>query len=132
MGVVVGIDGSPSSIAALRRGRAEADRRRCELLVVHVAAPTEQSHAHGEGLLREFTGGDRSLLLTGVPGSVLAGHARDADLLVIGTAFAKAPFEGSTVSTVLHRVPCPLIVCDSGDIAGRMAWNVEFPCAVGV
>ncbi|WP_084966040.1 universal stress protein [Thermoactinospora rubra] len=128
MAVIVGLDGSPSSIAALRRGREEAVRRGVGLLVVHVVQEAgEDVRREGERLLAHFADGERTLLLTGPAGEVLSCQASGGDAIVLGTGFGGRPLEGATVAAVLHAAPCPVIVCDSGDLAGRMSWSVHFP-----
>lgn len=131
MGVIVGLDGSPSSLAALRLGREEAVRQGVDLVVVHVV-PTadEEVRRDGERLLGHLAGDAHTLLLTGSPGEMLSNQSSGADVIVVGGGFDGQPLDGSTVSVVLRSAACPVIVCDSRDLADRMSWTVRFPPAL--
>jgi nucleotide-binding universal stress UspA family protein len=132
--VVVGVDGSPSSIAALELAVDEACRRGATLVVVHswmvpmyggyVAlpmdpAPFEEEARQSLDHLVQRAGeraGDlkiESLLVCGPAGPELVNAAKDADLLVVGSrgrgGFVGMLF-GSSSHYVLHHAPCPVVV----------------------
>ncbi|WP_157430760.1 universal stress protein [Actinomadura macra] len=127
--VVVGVDGSPNSIAALRRSAREALSRHARLDVVHVLEPGESStprlwRAAREWLrLRDLVARTipRSQHLTtrlrivyGVAGEALVEAAKHAELLVIGARFSSEHgglFGGDTVPVVRDRAPCQLVIC---------------------
>ncbi|MEU6036792.1 universal stress protein [Actinomadura sp. NPDC047616] len=126
--VVVGVDGSPNSIAALRRAVTEAHRRNAVLDVIHVLG----SHDGGPRPLRTVVEWlrlrrlaareiPRSRRLTarlrvpvGDPGQVLAAAGRRAELLVIGAREHSEhgnPLGGATVPVVLERAACEVVIC---------------------
>jgi nucleotide-binding universal stress UspA family protein len=125
--VVVGVDGSVNSLAALRRAAAEAERRHARLDVIRV--PDAGTAAHplrtiGQWLRlrtlaartlrrsQHFT--TRLHIAHGDPGTVLTDAARNADLLVIGARIHSEhgnPFGGDTVPRVLEKAPCEVLIC---------------------
>ncbi|GAA3939084.1 hypothetical protein GCM10023085_20700 [Actinomadura viridis] len=125
--VVVGVDGSPNSLAALRRAADEARRRHARLDVVRVLPP-----GPGAGPLRTFREWlrlralvarrvgrsqhltTRLLIAYGEPGRVLAERAAHGELLVIGARAHSEhgdPFGGATVPAVRHGARCEITIC---------------------
>jgi nucleotide-binding universal stress UspA family protein len=136
--VVVGVDGAPRTIAALRWAASEAMQRDAELVAVHAwgtvlrpasyapvneSADPDESARQAQALLaaalRQAFGtappvpvhevvDDRSV----VP--ALLSQARRAELLVIATRAPDGrPFEtgpGSTTLSCLRQAPCPVVV----------------------
>ncbi len=131
--VVVGVDGSPNSIAALRRAILEARRRHGELDIVYAIAggpgdaagpaPSPAAVREGHDVLTEATaaacGGHlgvpaRQQVEPGVPAKVLVAASEGAELLVIGArAHSESGnlFGGDTVPYCMDHAPCPVDVC---------------------
>ncbi len=136
--VVVGVDGSPNSVAALRFAAEEARLRRAELHVVHAwnftpAPPAfapmpslgpsvaEQEEAAGRLLsasVAEAIGGNPDVtvvetLVNAPAAEALRDAATGADLLVVGarghTGLIGAVL-GSTAVAVVKHAPCPVVV----------------------
>ena len=135
--MVVGVDGSPGSLAALRWAVDEADRRDATLEVVHtwqypavgevagLAAVTDACAAL-EGAAKEVLDGAVQLalqwsdaividpvLINGDAAISLLRRARDADLLVVGSR-GRGGFAGLLLGSVsqqcAHHAQCPLVV----------------------
>lgn len=118
--IVVGIDGSPASRAALDWALAEAKQRRAPLLVVHAwqpgrrriwhfAIPDPESVFRTELLpaLCDYPSDDPIVvesLVEGPPVEVLAAAAQPAAMLVVG-----ATREGATAQACLRRAGCPVV-----------------------
>jgi nucleotide-binding universal stress UspA family protein len=147
--IVVGVDGGPRTIAALRWAASEALQREAELVAVHAwgsvlrpasyapvsecADPDESAKRAAELLSAAVTAAfgtvppvpveqvvdDRSV----VPS--LLGQARRAELLVIATRAPEAAgrqFEsgpGSTTLSCLRQAPCPVVVLPT---VGDQVW----------
>jgi nucleotide-binding universal stress UspA family protein len=136
-GVVVGIDGSPASEAALDFALVEARLRELPLRVVCVweAAPSAfigeafaptadvflEAEHHAEAVLRsalERLTTDNAvqveaLSVEGRPATALVEQARDAELLVVGSrgrGAAGSLLLGSVSQSVAHHAPCPLVI----------------------
>lgn len=133
--IVVGVDGSPASQAALRWAAGEADLRGCELDVVHAWSPIVFAPVTGmvptptlapEDLEREAiellrhaladAGSPRSARAVTASGGVvevLLSHAKGADLLVVGSR-GRGGFTGlllgSVSQQVAHHAPCPVVI----------------------
>ena len=132
--VVIGVDGSDNSKAALRWIHAFAPLD-CELVAVHAWEPagaglpglgadtyqllseasetqfnTAISEVEGElGEPNRFT----KVFETGHPGGVLADQAADADLVVVGASGHRGALGtvlGSTTNWVIHHLSCPAAV----------------------
>jgi len=149
--IVVGVNGSRASLAALRWAAEEADRRHARLRVVlawspHAAAcyapavgrPTREQQREAAGqkltaLLRRVfrTGLPWRLtpeLAEGVAERVLVEESADADLLVLGAA-APPSTSGRSVGPVvracLSRARCPVVVVGPAECAGRPAMGSD-------
>jgi nucleotide-binding universal stress UspA family protein len=126
--VIVGVDGSPNSIAALHRAANEAKRRNARLEVIRVAGDRSQwifSPARVTAWLRLRRLVARELprsqhvttrlrIAYGSPAGLLIRAADRAELLVVG-ARGHAPHSsllgGDTVPRVLAASPCEVVVC---------------------
>lgn len=132
--VVVGVDGSPRTVAALRWAATEALRRDAELHavlaygdacrpasyapVVAAATPQECVRRAGERLagavLSAFGGSPpvpvRELVDEREPVPALLDHARGADLLVLATRGAGPDSPGSITMSCLRQPPCAVVV----------------------
>jgi nucleotide-binding universal stress UspA family protein len=123
--VVLGLDGSPNSIAALHRAVTEARRLGATLDAVLVLPGDPEPEAYAAGLrmlagtlTREFPDGPgvpvRRMVEHGDPAEVLVRLADGASLLVLGARSNSAagnPLGGDMVPVCLSRVRCPLAVC---------------------
>ncbi|MEU5878663.1 universal stress protein [Spirillospora sp. NPDC047279] len=135
--VVVGVDGSSNSIAALRRASQEAARRHARLDVVRVLS-TGPGHADRLARSAREWGRLRALaarivprprqittrlrVMYGEPAAVLTKVAQHAELLVIGARVHSEHgnlLGGDTVPAVLQHAPCEVIIC--ADHATRLA-----------
>jgi nucleotide-binding universal stress UspA family protein len=134
--VVVGVDGSPGSSAALRFGAEEARLRGATLRVLRVwqlppgayapvpypvdfyaeIAPKTKEALNAQ--VAEVLGEDPQIPIEqkveeGPPAKVLIAEASDALLLVVGSrghgGFAELLL-GSTSAQVVHHAPCPVVV----------------------
>lgn len=136
--IVVGVDGSPSSTAALRWAIRQAKLTGCVVeAVIAWQLPTSYGFAPivDDGLdfagdagkvlfekLNEFAGEDPDVIIRpsvqeGQAAEVLIRAARGADLLVVGCrghgGFARALL-GSVSQQCLHHSPCPVLVMRDG------------------
>jgi nucleotide-binding universal stress UspA family protein len=123
--VVVGVDGSPNSLAALGRAITQARLRDAELDVVRVIPEDagEPAAAAARAALREFIarigpGGPdvpvRLRVERGKPAAVLLVVSAGAELLVIGARSHSAHgnmFGGDTVPRCLDYAQCHVDVC---------------------
>ena len=127
--VVVGVDGSPNSMAALRRAAREASERRARLDVVRVLKPGETLvrcplRAVREWLaLRSLVAREiprsrhlttRLRVVSGEPGEALVEAAERAELLVVGARLHSEygnPLGGDTVPVVRERARCEVVIC---------------------
>jgi nucleotide-binding universal stress UspA family protein len=132
--VVVGVDGSPRTVAALRWAATEALRRDAELHAVlawgdtyrpasyapvtDAGTPAECARRAGERLaeaVRAAFGAAppvpvHELVDERAPVPALLGHARDADLLVLATRGAAGNGPGSITMACLRQPPCAVVV----------------------
>ncbi len=138
--IVVGVDGTAASLAAVRWAAQEALLRQASVHLVFVSRqyprapysglpevpPSAEDYAGGSAPLAaaELEAGrtlppDRlsSELVGGSPGKILIDRSADAELLVLGAAYpaAQLPDEvpavvGSTVRACLHGAACPVVV----------------------
>ena len=136
--IVVGVDGSPYALAALRWALDEARLRNAEIQVVHAYetpfyligmgepspvtvspdAVQEAAKTLLDEVVDEAVGGDVGVtihraLAEGAPASVLREAAEHADLLVVGTR-GRGGFTGlllgSVSSQLTHHTPCPVVL----------------------
>ena len=137
--IVVGIDGSAGSQAALRFAAAEARLRKAKLRLVaawsltYVAAPIGMMAPIDDALLPELQDNARAVLdqavaevlgdatdieiektiAEGSPAQVLVDAAQGADLLIVGTrghgGFAGLLL-GSVSQQIAHHAPCPIVI----------------------
>ncbi|MGW1917266.1 universal stress protein [Streptomyces sp. NPDC002076] len=142
--VVVGVDGSSSSHAAVVQAAREAQRRRAELRVVHafswpvgpMYAPLDPSPLNG--LAHDAAQAARSVapevevgeaVMIGGAVSVLTAESRAADLVVVGRrgigGFAGMLLGSTAVSLAAHS-HCPvLVVREEPDDAGPIVLAVD-------
>lgn len=123
--VIIGFDGSPNSVIALRRAAVEAKERHARLDVVRViprAGGPLRTPAAWLGLRNEVARlvpriqhvSTRLRIAHGDPGAELTRLAERAELLVIGARQNSqhgSPLGGDTVPTVLAGSPCQVIIC---------------------
>ena len=138
--IVVGVDGSPHSVSALRWALDEARRRHAGVDVVHawqypgvlffgetmvIAADDVEQGARDvlEHTMQEVAGeladiDVRTTVERGHPVGVLTECAKDAALLVVGSR-GRGGFTGlllgSVSSEVVHHAPCPAVVVRTVD-----------------
>jgi nucleotide-binding universal stress UspA family protein len=138
MTILVGVDGSPRSQAAIRAGREEASLRQSALVVMMAyggegvlgtpaGRPLATTRSTGEdlelatstlrGVVRAALGADDGVQLhvaAGQPGRVLVETARERDAVMIVLAARKegAPSRllGAVSQYVLRNAPCPVLV----------------------
>ncbi|HEU5025978.1 MAG TPA: universal stress protein [Spirillospora sp.] len=135
--VVVGVDGSPNSLAALRRAAREAVQRHARLDVIRVVNPGADSTprplrtakewlrlrdlvAHTIPRTQHLT--TRLKITHGRPGEALAKAAEHAELLVIGARVNSEhgnPFGGDTVPLARELARCPVVICADQTAASR-------------
>lgn len=113
--IVVGVDGSPASAAALRWALAEAALRRSPVQACHAWLPPPGGAADEAGLesaaravLRDAVAGTPAapVLVRGMASSVLLDAARHADLLVVGMA----GHVGLVTRHVVTHAACAVVV----------------------
>ena len=136
--IVVGVDGSPASLAALREALEEARLRHAQLQVVtawqlsysEIAIETPvvvkkvvehntqildsalASIDHGEPAGVKVTGD----VVNGHPATALLDAAKGATLLVVGTRGTSGlagTIIGSVAHATIHHAPCPVLVVPS-------------------
>jgi len=136
--VVVGVDGSPAAQRALEWAGDEADRRRCELVIVHgwtyPYITADAGSMQGRDLTQvdaactldnavelaseRFATAATPVLVEASPSSALLETLRDGDVLVVGSrgrgALTSAIF-GSTVNAVLELCAVPVVVVRDRD-----------------
>jgi nucleotide-binding universal stress UspA family protein len=139
--VVVGVDGSSESDAALRFAIGEARLRAARLRIVCAWEPSTsaytgeafaatpdaflESERHAEELLRaalaHVPAGEveaEAVAEEGSPSSVLLEQSAGADLLVVGSrgrGAAKRLLLGSVGHDLAHHTRCPLVIVPSGE-----------------
>jgi nucleotide-binding universal stress UspA family protein len=138
-GILVAVDGSPESDAAVRWAAYEAELRRLPITLVHVVVPVvtswpvrslqaefnewqednaRQVLEHAQKMLRSNLGESelssiRTEVLHGYAVAALIGASHDASMLVVGSrgmgAFGRAVL-GSVSSGVVHHARCPVAI----------------------
>lgn len=123
--VIAGIDGSPNSVAALRRAVTQAALRHAELELVHVVAPGAGPLAVEAGMqqLRDVVGRAfpdgpgvpaRFVVESGEPAAVLIRLSAGAELMVIGAREHSEEgnlLGGVTVPRCMDRALCLVDIC---------------------
>ncbi len=132
--IVVGVDGSPSSMAALRWAILQAELTGCTVEAVTAwRLPSRYGFAAVTDRARDFEGDARKILadalnevnsvepdviirssvVEGHPAEVLVRAARRADMLVVGSR-GHGGFTGALLGSVsqycVHPAPCPVLV----------------------
>jgi nucleotide-binding universal stress UspA family protein len=154
--VVVGLDGTEASAAALAWAAAEAAAHHAPLVVVHILdprgstavyasahadVPDEQDDALGrikELIDRADVGPVEQVFEIGVPSRVLIGVAREARMLVLGQAgqhhrvghedydYEHVPALGSVARACVAGAECPIVVVPE-PVLGETAAYAEEP-----
>ena len=133
--IVVGVDGSPESRAALHWAVGEARLRGAELQAVHVwgapalASPTDELRLEARTLVdsvvaEALAGGDdvkvTPVLVQGNPAELIVEASRGADLLVVGSR-GRGGFAGMLLGSVsaqcAHHAVCPVVIVRRGVVA---------------
>lgn len=144
--ILVGVDGSANSLAALRHAADEAVRTPAVLEVVHVV----DRQLRGDGRLGDVLSAARATLrdsvakvlgeeppcpvtvraVVGVPADVLPRLADRAELLVLGTRSHPDhyhPLGGQTVPAVLANSPCEVVLCADHEVTKSAATMQRAP-----
>jgi nucleotide-binding universal stress UspA family protein len=133
--VVVGVDGSPNSVEALRWAAGEARARGCDLEVVscwpdpeavfvhevpgHFCAPRHEAVEGLQQVLRAAADACEDVDLTTVvlnthPVEALVGRCAAADVLVVGASRRRGRRAGPGVDQRCSMLaPCPVVVVES-------------------
>jgi len=138
--IVVGVDGSVESVAALRWACREASLRAAEVhavlalesachQVASYAVPTPRHSGGSWGAARDVLRRSvneaarrypgvtvRTKINEGLAARVLLDHAREADMLVLGrTAHDPDPYRGAgpVIRVCLRSAPCPVVIIGS-------------------
>src|SRR5271163_142866 len=159
LGIIVGVDGSPASDAAVSWATHDAVLRGVPLTLIHVQDPVSRAwsqakvleevagcqKAEGRGILANASkiahgiANDASqITINGelqfsAPGPTLVDRSEDAELIVVGTdgrgALARGLL-GSISSGVVRHARCPVAVIHDGEL--RMPDPTKAPVLVGV
>ncbi len=146
--IVVGVDGSAESVAALRWACREASLRTAEVYAVlaleaachqvaSYAVPAPRQSGGSWGAAREVLRGSvndaasrhpgvsvRTEITEGLAARVLLDHAQDADMLVLGrTAHGPDPHRGTgpVIRACLRAAPCPVVIIGVAETARAAA-----------
>jgi nucleotide-binding universal stress UspA family protein len=158
-GIIVGVDGSPASDAAVNWAAHEAVMRGVPLTLMHVQDPATRTwsqikvleevaawqKAEGRGILanaskiaHDITKDASQVSINGelqfsAPGPTLVDRSEDAELIVVGTdgrgALARGLL-GSISSGLVRHARCPVAVIHDGE--PRMPHPTDAPVLVGV
>jgi nucleotide-binding universal stress UspA family protein len=142
-GIVVGTDGSPSAVAAIRWAARDAAMRNAHLAVVYAVAPVvgtwmatpippgvvEWEHERGRQIVEEAMatakeiGGERLSVSTEVvfaqAASALTQLSRDAQMIVVGSrgrGTLTRTLLGSVSMRLVHHARCPVAVIRDADL----------------
>ncbi|BFU44137.1 universal stress protein [Krasilnikovia sp. MM14-A1004] len=115
--LLAGVDGSATSLAALRHAAAEAHRRHLTVEVAHVVErPGPAAQARARGLIDAAVAAvpelpaHRVLLLTGDPATELVRASRHARMVIVGPRGADgSPLLGIVAYELLRRCVCPTL-----------------------
>lgn len=156
LGILVGVDGSPESHAALRFAAQEAALRRRPVTLMHVVSPVvvtwpiesvvtdfyqwQEDNAadvlrRSQETLRSVDDAELDVRIAlrhdGIV-TELANASRDADMMVVGSR-GLGPVGGVALGSVsrsmLHHAECPVVVVKEGAVRGT---DRELPVLVGV
>jgi nucleotide-binding universal stress UspA family protein len=156
--IVVGVDGSPESAAALRWACREAALRGAEVHAVHVREANCHSLASYAGPASPTASGDveqiwkaaaaehgsvqiRTEVADGLAARVLLDRCEGADMLVLGTVSdvpGASRSAGPVIRACLRRAPCPVVVISAAqdseplDEPPARPGDVRVPMPVGV
>jgi nucleotide-binding universal stress UspA family protein len=135
--IVVGVDGSAESVAALRWACREANLRAAEVhavlalesachQVASYAVPTPRRTGGSWGAARDVLRRSvneaaslypgvtvRTEITEGLAARVLLDHAREADMLILGRTFhGPDPYRGAgpVIRVCLRAAPCPVVI----------------------
>jgi nucleotide-binding universal stress UspA family protein len=158
-GIIVGVDGSPASDAAVRWAAHDAVMRGVPLTLMHVQDPAARTwspakvlkevagwqEAEGRGILanaskiaHDIANDTAQITINGelqfsAPGPTLVDRSEDAELIVVGTdgrgALARGLL-GSVSSGLVRHARCPVAVIHDGE--PRMPHPTTAPVLVGV
>lgn len=130
-GVLVGVDGSPASTAALVWALREAEAHGAPLTLLYVVDPLSAAYGTYERSIEEAEGQLNKAVAElghtpqvridlgaeiGRPPAVLVRRAKDADMLVVGSrgqGGVKGLVLGSVSTAVVHSCPVPVVVIPS-------------------
>ena len=159
LGIIVGVDGSPASDAAVSWAAHDAVMRGVPLTLMHVQDPVSRTwsqakvleevsgwqKAEGRGILanaskiaQDIASDTSQIAINGelqfaAPVPTLVDRSEDADLIVVGTdgrgALARGLL-GSVSSGLVRHARCPVAVIHDGEL--RMPHPTEAPVLVGV
>ena len=143
-GIVVGVDGSVSSDAAVQWAAREAQLRKCRLTLVHAEFRQHQVH-DARAILDDAVRIVNDTSNDGSPADIdsqvsvsspvpsLVDMSKDADMVVVGArglgAVGRALL-GSVSTGLLHHADCPVAVIHSG--ASRQSGDSHAPVLLGV
>ena len=158
-GIIVGVDGSPASDAAISWAAHDAVMRGVSLTLMHVQDPVSRTwspaevleevagwqEAEGRGILanaskiaHDIANDTSQITINGelqfsAPGPTLIDRSEDAELIVVGTdgrgALARGLL-GSISSGLVRHARCPVAVVHDGEL--RMRHTAKAPVLVGV
>src|SRR5271170_3468747 len=158
-GIIVGVDGSPASDAAVSWAAHDAVMRGVPLTLIHVQDPAARTwspaevlkevagwqEAEGRGILanaskiaHDIANDTSQITINGelqfsAPGPTLVDRSEDAELIVVGTdgrgALARGLL-GSVSSGLVRHARCPVAVIHDGE--PRMPHPAQAPVLVGI
>lgn len=132
--LLAAVDGSPSSLLALRVAAAESRRRSVAVEVIHVVdspAALEEGHRVLEDALAAVPElrGSRSRLLVGEAAPILIRASRRARMMILGPrGVGGGSLLGAVAQQLLHRCACPTVFVH-GTPAGHRSTAGTVPSA---